>query len=68
MAMSSPISPAIANIFMEQFEKEAFRKTRSLVPLCRRHIRDMEIQFDKAELHKFLNNLLNNQYLNIHYV
>jgi len=26
-AMGSPISPVIANIFMEHFEKEALRKT-----------------------------------------
>jgi len=43
--IGSPISPVIANIFMEHFEKEALRKTtkkiKSLVPLYR-HIRDME--------------------------
>jgi len=40
--MGSPISPVIINIFIENFEKEALRKTRSLVSLYRLHIRDME--------------------------
>ena len=45
--MGSPIFPIIANIFMKHFEKEGFpqkniQKTRSLVPLCKRRICDME--------------------------
>ena len=44
--MGSPISPVIANIFMEHFEKEALRKTlkKPEVWLYKRHIRDMEIR------------------------
>ena len=46
--MGSPISPVIANIFREHFEKELLRKTlkktRSSISLCRRHIRDMEAE------------------------
>jgi len=43
-AMGSPISP-FANIFMEHFEKEVLKKCSktNLVPLCRRYIRNMEL-------------------------
>jgi len=44
----SPISLVIINIFVEHFENiwkrpsEKYQKTRNLVPLCRRYIRDMK--------------------------
>jgi len=79
--MSSPFSLVIANIFMKHFEKEVLRnsalrtqktrspqntqKTRSLVPLCRWHIRDIETR-QSIELCKFLI-FLNNQHPNIHF-
>ena len=66
--MSSPMSPVIANIFMEHFEKEKpqknTQKTKSLIPLCRRH---MIWRHSRAELHKFLI-FLNNQHPNIHFI
>jgi len=64
--MDSPISPVIANIFMQHFEKEALRKTSKKPKF--RYVDDTFViwRHGRAELRKFLI-FLNNQHPNIHF-
>ena len=66
--MGSPISPIIANIFMEHFEKEASRKTLKKPEVWFYYVDDTFViwRHGRAELRKFLI-FLNNQHLNIHF-
>ncbi|XP_018309188.1 uncharacterized protein [Mycetomoellerius zeteki] len=65
--MGSLISPVIANIFMEHFEKEALRKTPKK-PEVRFYVDDTFVirRHGRTELHKFLI-FLNKQHPNIHF-
>ncbi|XP_018349960.1 PREDICTED: uncharacterized protein LOC108753114 [Trachymyrmex septentrionalis] len=66
--MGSPISPVIANIFMEHFEKEALRKTPKKPEVWFRYVDDTFViwRHGRAEFCKFLI-FLNNQHPNIHF-
>jgi len=68
-AMGSPISPVIANIFMEHFEKEVLQKTSKKPEIWFHYVDDTFViwRHDKAELHKFLI-FLNNQHPNIRFI
>ena len=65
--IGSPISPVIANIFMEHFEKEALRKTTKKSKVWFRYIDDTFVIWKHEELHKFLI-FLNNQHPNIYFI
>ncbi|XP_018401785.1 PREDICTED: uncharacterized protein LOC108778952 [Cyphomyrmex costatus] len=67
-AMGSPISPVVANIFMEHFEEEALRKATSKPEIWYRYVDDTFViwRHGKDELDKFLN-FLNNQHTNIRF-
>ncbi|XP_018311528.1 uncharacterized protein [Mycetomoellerius zeteki] len=67
-AMGSPISPVIANIFMEHFEKEALGKTPKKPEVWFRYVDDTFViwRHGRAELRKFLI-FLNKQHPNIHF-
>jgi len=67
-AMGSPISPVIANIFMEHFEKEALQKTPKKPEVWFRYVDDTFViwRHGRAELRKFLI-FLNNQHPNIRF-
>jgi len=66
--MGSPISPVIANIFMEHFEKEALTKTPKKPEVWFRYVDDTFViwRHGRAELCKFFI-FLNNQHPNIHF-
>ena len=67
--MGSPISPVIANIFMEHFEKEALTKTPKKPEVWLRYVDDTFViwRHGRAELRKFLIFLNNQQIPNIHF-
>jgi len=54
--MGSPISPIIANIFMEYFEKEVLKKTLKKSEVWFRYVDDIFViwRHGRAELRKFL--------------
>jgi len=66
--MTSPISPVIANIFMEHFKKEALKKSFKKREGWFRYVNDTYViwRHGSAELRKFLI-FLNNQHPNIHF-
>ena len=67
-AMGSPISPVIANIFMEHFEKEALRKAPNKPEVWFRYVDDTFViwRHGRSELRKFLIHL-NKQHPNIRF-
>jgi len=67
-AMGSPISPVIANIFVEHFEKEALQKAPKKPEVWFRYVDDTFViwRHGRAELRKFLI-FLNNQHPNIRF-
>ncbi|XP_018307957.1 uncharacterized protein [Mycetomoellerius zeteki] len=67
-AMGSPISPVIANIFMEHFEKEALGKTPKKPEVWFRYVDDTFViwRHGRADLRKFLI-FLNKQHPNSHF-
>ena len=66
--MGSPISPVIANIFMEHFEKEALRKAPKKPEVWFRYVDDTFViwRHGRSELRKFLIHL-NKQHPNIRF-
>ncbi|XP_011069268.1 PREDICTED: uncharacterized protein LOC105155067 [Acromyrmex echinatior] len=67
-AMGSPISPVIANIFMEHFEKEALKKAPKKPEVWFRYVDDTFViwRHGRSELRKFLIHL-NKQHPNIRF-
>jgi len=66
--MGSPISPVIADIFVEHFEKEALQKAPKKPEVWFRYVDDTFViwRHGRAELRKFLI-FLNNQHPNIRF-
>ena len=67
-AMGSPLSPIVANLFMENLEEEAIRSAPLQPKLWRRYVEDTFIIWPhrQEELHRFHKHL-NSLHSNIHF-
>ena len=53
-AMGSPISPIVANIFMEAFENKAIETALHPPRICKRYVGDTSVLQDQAHKDEFL--------------